>query len=627
MSSLFHILFRRLRSPLFVLVVIYAISILGFVIIPGVDDQGQPWKMSFFHAFYFVSFMATTIGFGEIPYAFTDTQRFWALITMYATVVAWLYCIGMLLSIFQDAVFRQQMRINSFRRRVGNIREPFYIVCGYGDTGTQLTRSLTNEHILTVVIDIDENRITELEGDDFKSPVFALCADASQSEFLEMAGVKHPWCQGMVTLANDDTVNLTVAIVAQLLNPDLRLIARAETPEAEANILSFGANEVINPFETFASRLALAIRSPSLYCLYDWMTGISHQVMKEPPVLAQGLWIISGFGRFGESLYEHLDDEDVDLRVIESDRTKRDLPAGTVMGRATEAATLRKAGIKEAVGIIGGTNIDADNLSILMTAQEENPDIFRVARQNEDKNAHLFEAANLDMVMQRGSVISNTIFALIKTPLLGDFLRIVSRFKNERSNELVSSIIGVVEQDIPDLWEITVCAEETPALYQILKQRPLLVSDVLCGNEMTEDGSYKRTLKTLPLFLRRGEGNVLLPEENRFIKEGDRYLMCGSIKARDNMMLCLNNINMLEYILTGEDKPSGWVLRKLWEYRKGVGATSVDDSFKDSDADEELIKAEDVTEKPERAKDVKSPSDEDKPTSNAPSDTGTNKDE
>ncbi|WP_299875911.1 TrkA family potassium uptake protein [uncultured Cocleimonas sp.] len=567
MSSLFHILFRRLRSPLIVLVAVYSISILGFVLIPGVDDQGAPWDMSFFHAFYFVSFMATTIGFGEIPYAFTDTQRFWALITMYATVVAWLYCIGMLLSIFQDAVFRQQLRINSFRRRVGNIREPFYIVCGYGDTGTQLTRSLTNEHILCVVIDIDENRITELEGDDFKSPVFALCADASQSEYLEMAGVTHRWCQGMVTLANDDTVNLTVAIVAQLLNPDLRLIARAETPEAEANILSFGANEVINPFETFASRLALAIRSPSLYCLYDWMTGITHQVMKEPPDLEPGLWIISGFGRFGNSLYEHLDDEDVELRVIESDRSIRDLPAGTVIGRATEAATLRKAGIKEAVGIIAGTNVDANNLSILMTAFEENPDLFRVARQNEDKNAHLFEAAHLNMVMQRGSVISNTIFALIKTPLLGDFLRIVSRFKNDRANELVSSIIGVVENDIPELWELSINAEQTPALHKVLQNQQLLVSDILYGIKTVEEGSTNYQKKSLPLFLRRGDGNVILPEGNRFIKEGDRYLMCGSTAARDCMIHSLKNINLLEYILTGEDKPTGWVLRKLWERR------------------------------------------------------------
>ena len=90
MPSIFYILLRRLRTPLIVLISIYAVSILGFVLIPGQDDQGQLWRMSFFHAFYFVSYMASTIGFGEIPYAFTNGQRLWAMVTIYASVIGWL---------------------------------------------------------------------------------------------------------------------------------------------------------------------------------------------------------------------------------------------------------------------------------------------------------------------------------------------------------------------------------------------------------------------------------------------------------------------------------------------------------------------------------------------------------
>ncbi len=567
MSNLFYILFRRLRSPLIVLIIVYAISVIGFVLIPGVDDQGNPWKMSFFHAFYFVSFMGTTIGFGEIPYAFTDAQRYWVLITMYATVVAWLYGIGMLLSVFQDPIFRQSMKNNSFSRRVRNIREPFYIICGYGDTGLQLTHSLSREGIVVVVIDADENRINELESDDFVSPVVGLCADASQSEILEMGGIKSHWCRGIITLVNNDSVNLTVAIVAQLLSPDLRLIARAETPEGESNILSFGANEVINPFETFASRLALALRSPSLYSLYDWMTGKPGEQMQEPPALKKGLWIICGFGRFGRALYEHLDDEDVVLRVIESNREVRDLPSGSVIGRSTEAATLIKAGIKEAAGIIAGTNVDANNLSIIMTAEEVNPDAFRVARQNEDKNAHLFQSARLDMLMQRGQVISNTIFALIRTPMLGDFLRIVSRFKNDKANELVSRIIGVVHDHVPELWEISITPDETPALCEVIKKRQVLVEDILHGEELSEEYAKEKHIAALPLFLKRGEGNVLLPENNRIIRPGDRFLMCGTYEARRHMLRVVKNINLLEAALTGEDVPAGWLFRKIYEMR------------------------------------------------------------
>lgn len=68
MGHVFYLLLRRLRAPFLTIIVIYAISTLGFVLIPGQDDQGNPWHMDFFHAFYFVSFMGSTIGFGEIPY-------------------------------------------------------------------------------------------------------------------------------------------------------------------------------------------------------------------------------------------------------------------------------------------------------------------------------------------------------------------------------------------------------------------------------------------------------------------------------------------------------------------------------------------------------------------------------
>ena len=162
MSSPIFTIIRRLRSPLIWLIIVYAISILGFVLIPGLDDQGQPYRMGFFHSFYFVSFMATTIGFGEIPFAFTDAQRYWTLVTMYATVISWLYCIGVLLSVFQDKIFLNQIKKNAVSRKIKNIREPFYIICGYGDTGMLLTRQLAEAGILSVVIDDKVERIHDL---------------------------------------------------------------------------------------------------------------------------------------------------------------------------------------------------------------------------------------------------------------------------------------------------------------------------------------------------------------------------------------------------------------------------------------------------------------------------------
>ncbi|RRQ20972.1 ion channel [Thiohalobacter thiocyanaticus] len=83
MQEIIFLVFRRMRRPLIAIITAYAVSVLGFTLIPGRDDAGNVWHMDFFHAFYFVSYMGSTIGFGEIPYPFTTAQRAWATLTIY----------------------------------------------------------------------------------------------------------------------------------------------------------------------------------------------------------------------------------------------------------------------------------------------------------------------------------------------------------------------------------------------------------------------------------------------------------------------------------------------------------------------------------------------------------------
>ena len=130
---------RRMRAPLLLLIVVYTISILGLILIPGVDNEGNPWNMSIFHAFYYVSFTATTIGFGEIPYALNDAQRLWVLCTIYMTVISWLYAIGNTLSLIRDPIFIKTRSESKFSRAAKRIREPFYLVCGLGEFVQLLT--------------------------------------------------------------------------------------------------------------------------------------------------------------------------------------------------------------------------------------------------------------------------------------------------------------------------------------------------------------------------------------------------------------------------------------------------------------------------------------------------------
>ena len=227
MNSALLLTLRRLRWPLVLLVGVYAVGITGLVLIPGVDEHGNPAGMGFFHAFYFMSYTASTIGFGEIPTAFTDAQRLWVTLIIYLSVVAWAFTVGTALTLLQDRGFRQALTVQRFRRQVRRLYEPFYIICGYGETGALACRTLDYWGLRFTVLDIDPATVDEVDLDRHRVETPALVADARQPEQLLLAGLKNPACRGVLALTNNDDANLAVAITVRLLNPSVPVLARA----------------------------------------------------------------------------------------------------------------------------------------------------------------------------------------------------------------------------------------------------------------------------------------------------------------------------------------------------------------------------------------------------------------
>ena len=87
MGDILFLILRRLRAPLITVIMTYAISVGGLALIPGQAPDGGRQPMSIFHAFYVMSYTATTIGFGEIPHTFTDAQRLWVIFAIYISVI------------------------------------------------------------------------------------------------------------------------------------------------------------------------------------------------------------------------------------------------------------------------------------------------------------------------------------------------------------------------------------------------------------------------------------------------------------------------------------------------------------------------------------------------------------
>lgn len=552
---------RRVRAPLLALIGAYGVSILGLVLVPGIEVDGKPQQLGFFHAFYVISYTATTIGFGEIPYAFSDAQRLWVIVSAYLCVFSWLFAIGALIALLQDPAFNQIISDNRFTRGVRRLDNRFFIVCGYGDTGSLVVRAMVQQGCSAVVLDANLDRVNELLLENLPGYVPSLCADASQPGNLQMAGLMHPCCAGVVALTSDDEVNIKIAITCKLLAPGLKVICRASSHDAEANLESFGADAVINPFDTFADRLALALHSPDMYLIYEWLTeipGSSLSLRINPP---RGLWILCGYGRFGKAVDQYLNIEGINTIIVEQEPELTHAPENVVVGRGTEAVTLRKARIEEAVGVVAGTDSDANNLSIIVTARQLNHNLFLVARQNDRKNEAIFNAAGLDLMMQRSRAIAHRILALIRSPLFVDFLRLARQQDKDWAKRLLDRLWPLAGNRTPELWVVDVSPAGAPALVEALGEE----RDIKIAHLTKDPRDRDERLACIPLLLSRDDEEQLLPEERTALRIGDRLLVCGRRDAMARMDRTLSDRNTLRYAECGMVEPEG----SLWRWMSG----------------------------------------------------------
>ena len=521
MSDIFFLVLRKLRTPLICLVSVYSIATLGMTLIPGIDDQGNVWHMSFFHAFYFVSFMGTTIGFGEIPYEFTDTQRAWVLVCIYTSVISWLYAIGTMLSLLGDQTFKNAIAHRAFGRAIAHIDLPFYIICGYGETGSIISRGLAELDIKTVIIDQNSEHTNNLELLDLSPPPIVLTADATQPKNLLSAGMNHKNCDGVIAVTDHDHKNLQVALSCKLLNKRIPVICRSQTEDETNNMASIGTDKIINPFVVFAQHLDLLASKPAIHKLHTWFIN-QHQTTKITKRLPpKGRWIVCGYGRLGRAVHRSIDRNDIEIIIVDVDPKAHNAPKNAIQGRGTEADTLLEAGIMEASVIIAASDDDANNLSILITAEELNSEIYSIGRVNDGNNEMLFNRANCDYVMRGSNVIANHALTLISRPLVTKFVELSNQFDEQEAEQLIQQIRLIVGETYPITWRLQINTEQAPALVRHLQKSNKLTVGQVCKHKL-----FPRST-SLPLLLQRDNAIFMNPQNDMQLKIGDQLLICG----------------------------------------------------------------------------------------------------
>jgi voltage-gated potassium channel len=111
-------------------------------------------------------------------------------------------------------------------------------------------------------------------------------------------------------------------------------------------------------------------------------------------------YIVCGYGRIGKTLWTILNRKAVDLVVIEKDKDLIPVMVENkifyISGDAGDEANLIKAGIRHAKGLIAVLATDTDNVFLVLTARQLNPDIYIMANasHNESKPKLIAAGAN-----------------------------------------------------------------------------------------------------------------------------------------------------------------------------------------------------------------------------------------
>lgn len=552
-NSSLYIVLQKMRKPFLVIIATYVISIIGFLLIDGKDSSGNVYHMTIFDAFYFVSYTATTIGFGEIPYAFTYPQRIWVTASTFLTVLGWFYSIGSLVSLLQDKLFLQEIERAKFLKQIKNLDEKFILILGYNQITKKIILKAIEQGIRTVVVEKDSLKIEKLMLENFTPTVPVLNGDSYSVRVLEMAGLKKRNCKAIVSLFDDDALNLKVTLIAKTLNKNVKIAVKSTTSNQTENLVDLDADIIVNPFSIISSEINIALTAPNIFKLEKWLYKID-DLSAPLRIFPKGLYIICGYGRMGQNIFEKLDKNKIEVKFIEinqerSKQLSKDEKNHVVFGDADDRDFLIQVGIMEAVAIVAVTNDDTTNLSILATAKKLNPEIRTMARENDLADDFLFRSSNVNHIFTPSRILVNKVTNALFNPLCDKFIKLIIKKDNDWASKLVVDLMKDIDKN-PLVVELEINKENTPQIYKYLETKEKLDLKILA----TSLHNKEQNNNLIPLLLQRENDTILLPSLEIELKIGDKILVACDEHAKNDMEYICQNMYEFYYALTGKEK-------------------------------------------------------------------------
>jgi len=246
----------KLKYAAALLCSVFIIGTLGFHFIEG-------WN--YLDAFFMTLITITTIGYQEI-HPLTEIGKSFDIVLIFLGVGSAAYTFAS----FTRFVVEGEMQRYFGRRRLDKTimrMSGHYIVCGNGRIGSLISQELQHSNKSFLVIDTDPGVMESLE----RTGIPHILGNASDEDVLMKAGIKR--AKGLIATASSDMTNVYIILIAKELNPDLFVLARAETEDSVKNLRRAGANKVVSPYLIGGRHMANIILKPTVVDFIELATG------------------------------------------------------------------------------------------------------------------------------------------------------------------------------------------------------------------------------------------------------------------------------------------------------------------------------------------------------------------
>jgi voltage-gated potassium channel len=245
----------RLVLPLSLVVSVVAIGTLGYHWLwRGI---GGTWLDALFMTFTTI----TTIGYGEVK-PLNGPGRVFTMAIAVAGIGAFFYTFSVVLDHLVATGLADSRGRRRMERRMAEL-EGHVIVAGLGRVGRQAVTELAEAR--TPFVGLDPGPVAARFAED--RGYLHLAGDATEDAVLERAGVRR--ARGLIATTANDATNMYIVLSARVLNPTLRIVARAADEASVPKLLRAGADRAISPYAIGGHRLAHLILSPAVVDFFE----------------------------------------------------------------------------------------------------------------------------------------------------------------------------------------------------------------------------------------------------------------------------------------------------------------------------------------------------------------------